>query len=171
MLCQSCKKQEATIHYFESINGQSRSLNLCEECAAGKGIESFGVPMVNLEALLKAVPEAFQPYAPTQDHGKACVSCGMTYADYRHNPALACPACLDTFGSRQELRNRLKPQPKLTATGSSSTARVDGAVPYPEASRAAGLKRLMDRAVELEQFEEAARLRDLIRHEESSAAR
>jgi protein arginine kinase activator len=159
MICQSCKKNEATIHYFESINGRSRNLNLCEDCAAGKGIENFSLPLASLEAVLKSVSE---PGAPRRERkqGRKCVACGMTYADFRHNPAQACPACFDTFGLTRErkerVKNALKPEP------------LPGALALPEAGRSAGLRRLMEKAVELEQYEEAARLRDLIKEEEGS---
>lgn len=34
MLCQNCNKNEATTYYKETINGQTRELHLCPECAA-----------------------------------------------------------------------------------------------------------------------------------------
>ena len=33
MLCERCKKNNATVFYRESINGKERSLSLCEKCA------------------------------------------------------------------------------------------------------------------------------------------
>ena len=34
MLCQKCKKNEATVYYKENINGHVTEYNLCPECAA-----------------------------------------------------------------------------------------------------------------------------------------
>lgn len=33
MMCERCHTREASIHYFESVNGKSTSQNLCELCA------------------------------------------------------------------------------------------------------------------------------------------
>jgi protein arginine kinase activator len=162
MLCQSCRRQEATIHYFESINGNSKSLNLCERCATSRGIESFGVPLLSMDDPVGG-GAALQSSIPVLQPGKVCVGCGKTYADFRHDRSKACPACFDTFSNPQELRRRApagKLKGGLVPQGNESEA--DG-------GRVGGLRRLMEKAVELEQFEEAARLRDLIRKEESSS--
>ena len=34
MMCERCKFKEATIHYFESMGGRQRTVNLCDGCAA-----------------------------------------------------------------------------------------------------------------------------------------
>ena len=34
MICERCKKKEATVFYEENINGATRSYSLCSECAA-----------------------------------------------------------------------------------------------------------------------------------------
>ena len=38
MLCNNCGKREANIKYTETINGETRKLNLCEECSKKLGI-------------------------------------------------------------------------------------------------------------------------------------
>ena len=44
MICESCKKNEATVFYEESINGTKRSYSLCAACAAAK--EKDGEPLI-----------------------------------------------------------------------------------------------------------------------------
>ena len=34
MLCEKCKKNEASVFYRENINGKERKYSLCPECAA-----------------------------------------------------------------------------------------------------------------------------------------
>ena len=41
MKCQSCGKREATVKYFEDINGSKQELHFCTECAAKLGFENF----------------------------------------------------------------------------------------------------------------------------------
>ena len=38
MLCNNCGKREANVKYTETINGETRKLNLCEECSKKLGI-------------------------------------------------------------------------------------------------------------------------------------
>ena len=38
MLCNNCGKREANVKYTETINGETRRLNLCEECSKKLGI-------------------------------------------------------------------------------------------------------------------------------------
>ncbi len=161
MMCEFCGQSVATIHYFESLNGKSRTLNLCDACATNKkGIGQLSLPMLTLDALIQGMdgqPGASQ--APqARELGGVCVGCGKTYADFRHNPDSACPACHDTFLSLPELMRRARkiprkwePQEKIAQDA------LGGDDP------AAGRKKLLEKAVELEQYEEAARLRDLIR--------
>lgn len=40
MKCGKCGKNEATYYYKESINGVSRELRLCEDCAREEGLEN-----------------------------------------------------------------------------------------------------------------------------------
>ena len=42
MLCQKCKKNEATVHYKKVVNGKQTEMYLCPECADGLGSFDFG---------------------------------------------------------------------------------------------------------------------------------
>ena len=33
MICEVCRRRQASIHYFESVNGRHRTVNMCEICA------------------------------------------------------------------------------------------------------------------------------------------
>jgi protein arginine kinase activator len=161
MLCDACKKNSASIHYFESIDGRSRTLHLCASCAALKGI-GVNLSAITFEAFTKLAPEAAIPAKTEPARPKVCVGCGMTYVDFKHNPGHACPACLDTFLTRDELvkRGRTAKAPRRQSGENELT--TSEAYALEADPRLAGLKRLLARAVELEEYEEAARLRDLI---------
>jgi protein arginine kinase activator len=144
MLCQACKQLEASIHYFESFNGSTKTLNLCEHCARLQGVAGLGFSL--MEAVQLAVAEEAAQRGMDGEPLEAepiepCVACGMTFADYRHDPSHACPACYDSFASRLQLRKRLQ----QAESG------------YEE------LERRLNRAVAQENFEAAAVLRDQLR--------
>ena len=53
MLCEICKKNEATIHIQEIIGGQKKSMHLCSSCAAAKQQgEGLDLGPFNLAGLL-----------------------------------------------------------------------------------------------------------------------
>lgn len=45
MLCNNCGKREANVKYTETINGETRRLNLCEECSKKLGIGQIDFSM------------------------------------------------------------------------------------------------------------------------------
>lgn len=145
MKCQACGKHEATIHYFESVDGNTKTLNLCVECAQEQGVAQVGFPIFQVQPLESnpAVQmELVLHGEPTpRDPNETCVACGKTLADYRHDSTHACPACHDSFATLGELKRRLK-----------------RGVPARET-----LKAQLDQAVAEERYEDAARLRDLMR--------
>jgi protein arginine kinase activator len=140
MLCQSCNQNEASIHYFESFNGNTKTLNLCELCAQRQGVAGLGLSVLDAAQLADEPEEAggSQEAAVAQE---PCVGCGMTYADYRHDPSHACPACQDSFATRGQLRRKM-----ARPLGVSET-----------------LKRRLAQAIDEEDFETAAILRDQLR--------
>jgi len=38
MLCQQCKKQTATVHLTDLVQGEKRERHLCEDCANSEGV-------------------------------------------------------------------------------------------------------------------------------------
>jgi protein arginine kinase activator len=139
MLCQACNQNEASIHYFESFNGNTKTLNLCELCAQRQGVAGMGISVLDAAQLAAEAEGADgSQEEPAQE---PCVGCGMSYADYRHDPSHACPACQDSFASRAQLRRK--------------AARPLGA--------REALQRRLAQAIVEEDFETAAILRDQLR--------
>ena len=54
MLCECCQEHEATIHLTQVVNGQSKELHLCEECAEQSGLNLQGV--MSLPEVLFGIP-------------------------------------------------------------------------------------------------------------------
>ena len=161
MLCELCKQSQATVHLTEIINDQMTELHLCEACANQKGaqVEShFG-----LSDLLSGLADFSKTQEPEEVSTKACPSCGMTYDDFRKVGRLGCADCYPTFKrSLGSLLKRIHGSP--IHVGKSPVRLIKlGKVAKTELM---DLKKKLERAIENEEFEEAARLRDQIRRAE-----
>jgi len=156
MVCELCKQTQATVHLTEIVNDQMTELHLCEACANQKGaqVEShFG-----LADLLSGLADFSKTQEPEEVSTKACPTCGMTYEDFRKVGRLGCAECYATF--RSSLGTLLKRIHGSPIHLGKSPARL--IKPMRAKTELAELKRKLERAIEREAFEEAARLRDQI---------
>ena len=160
MLCEACKQNQATVHLTEIVNEQMSELHLCEACANQKGaqVEShFGLADLLSElADFSKTPEAEDVAT------KACPSCGMTYDDFRKVGRLGCAQCYQTF--KRSLGGLLKRIHGSPIHLGKSPARL--VKPAKAKTELADLKKRLSRAIDQEEFEEAARLRDQVRRME-----
>ena len=160
MLCECCQEHEATIHLTQVVNGQSKELHLCEECAEQSGLNLQGV---------MALPEVLfgmgGPAAPADGQDKSCPHCHFRRNDFKKTARLGCPRCYETFA--EELT------PMLTAMhkGPQHVGKVPSKARagMEAATQLAALHKQLAEAVQAEKYEEAARLRDLIREIEDAA--
>ena len=88
MLCQHCKKNTATVHEIDSINGNKFESHLCAACYA----ELFGElsSQANYDVWAKLFGTGAEP-------AKICPVCGTTYSDYERTGLLGCASCYDVF--------------------------------------------------------------------------
>lgn len=160
MVCDNCGSTDAVVHLTQIVNNEMSTHHLCERCAAEKGLETGpgdqgNFPLTDFLAQMGEV--AVEDAGPT---GAECSFCGLTFQDFRDTGRLGCPHCYETFAGH--LRKLLR--------------RIHGGVqhvgkvylpPDPSASemerRLEALRRKLHRAVEAEDFERAAELRDQIR--------
>ena len=161
MLCELCKQTQATVHLTEIVNDQMTELHLCEACANQKGaqVEShFG-----LADMLSGLSDFGKTQEPEEITTKACPNCSMTYEDFRKVGRLGCSECYPTFKrSLGSLLKRIHGSPIHLGKSPMrllKTAKV-------AKTEIADLKRKLEQAIENEEFEEAARLRDQIRRYE-----
>ena len=159
-MCELCKQTQATVHLTEIVNDQMSELHLCEACANQKGaqVEShFG-----LADLLSELADFGKTPDAEEVATKACPHCGMTYDDFRKVGRLGCAQCYQTF--KRSLGGLLKRIHGSPIHVGKSPARL--VKPTKARTELAELKKKLSRAIEQEEFEEAARLRDQIRRME-----
>ena len=165
MPCQKCKKREATRH--ESVRNEDGSwaeVHLCDQCAE-KTEMSLMTPASLVQALIEGAAAAGTRPAGA---ARACPRCGITYAEFRARGRLACPQDYEVF-----LPEMVPLLERIHHGGSQhlgkSPTSTDG---RPEGERELiELRRSLTEAVQREQYEEAARIRDRIRILEESTAR
>jgi protein arginine kinase activator len=158
--CQRCKKQQATVHLTEIRQNEKRERHLCEDCAKEEGV-AFKAP-VNLPDILSGIVEAHQ--AAGKEASLSCPDCGITYAEFRNQGRLGCPHDYEVFA--ESLREVIEKVHGGTEHTGKVPRRAGADVTAPR--QLMQLRRQLQAAVESEQYEEAARLRDLIKQKESS---
>ncbi|RKY39540.1 MAG: hypothetical protein DRP75_01850 [Candidatus Omnitrophota bacterium] len=156
MLCDICQKNIASVHITEIVNEKMVELHLCEQCAQEKGIglsEDF-----SLANFLAGLTDFDLPRVK-ESVELQCPNCGMSYEDFKKIGRLGCSQCYYTF--KQSLAPLLK--------------RIQGAEQHigkfphyadkgmREKVEIEELQRELSKAIQEENFEQAAKLRDKIR--------
>jgi len=159
MSCDQCHEREAVIHLTQIVNDQVTTLHLCERCAAEKGVESpAAVTKTPLGSFLAAMGKEAE--APAPRSGDTCPRCGGSLQDFRESGRLGCPECWRAFEA--PLRDLLRRLHGSTHHVGERYADHQGELPGPTIE-AAHLREQLRAAVESENFELAAELRDRLR--------
>ncbi len=160
MLCQDCGKREATVHLTQVVNNQKTVLNLCRECAEKRGFRNplEGVPFPLAEFLASMLSQT-QAKKPTKESEKPCPVCGMSFSDFTKVGRLGCGNCYQTF--RNQLTDLLRKVHGSTQhRGKFPHTSKDVMKPLWEKTK---LLEELKKAVQEENFEKAAQLRDRIK--------
>lgn len=158
--CNLCGKP-ATVHLTQIVNNQIHKLDLCEECAAAKGVtDPSGFSLADL--LIKSAGGD----APSSTQ-LVCEHCGFTQADFKKHGRFGCPACYERFRPILEpvLANMHKGMTHLGKVPARSLERKS------LHERLTQLEKQLQEAIKTERYEDAARLRDEISSLKESAAR
>ncbi|HUT31372.1 MAG TPA: UvrB/UvrC motif-containing protein [Sedimentisphaerales bacterium] len=160
MQCQSCQKNEATIHLTEISDGVRTETHLCEHCAQDEGIAVKSQIPLNelLSSLLAAQPEDTDAFGDS-DHKIVCPNCEFTLEQFRKEALLGCPHDYEIF------EKSLLPLIERAHNGKTFHC---GKVPSKTSFNAkkqiqlVALRQQLETAVKNEDYELAARLRDKI---------
>ncbi|WP_422447014.1 UvrB/UvrC motif-containing protein [Thermoanaerobacterium sp. DL9XJH110] len=168
MMCQECQKRPATVHITKIVNGEKSQMHLCEECAREKhlgfsaGLNPFGFDDETDFSIGKLLSSFFEPenqgYKQTPDSLK-CDRCGLSFPRFTQTGRFGCSHCYDAFkGQLDPMLRRI--HGKTFHVGkvprrSGSEIRIKN-----ELNR---LKRELQEAINAEEYERAAVLRDRIK--------
>ncbi|MBF0594838.1 MAG: UvrB/UvrC motif-containing protein [Candidatus Omnitrophica bacterium] len=180
MKCDKCTKK-ATVHLTEIVDGKAAEMHLCEDCAREQSQhmeQQFGLAdlLAGLTDFGKQVPEV-------QKDALTCPVCGLSYEDFRKFGRFGCAQCYGAFkahlkallkkihGSNVHLGKKLgnsAVQPLSAPVALEETgvpAGESAAAPAPQVPAVDTVETLrakMRLAIEQEDFELAAALRDQI---------
>jgi len=162
MLCDSCRERDAVVHLTQIKDSQVVQLHLCEKCAAAQGVETTVAPPQKhpLGDFLSQVQQQHAMQSGGRADAARCHFCSATMKDFRAGGRLGCPHCYQAFeGSLRDLLRRVH-----NASRHVGRRYEPPAPPVSEKLGILGeLRQRLRRAIENEEFELAADLRDRIR--------
>ncbi|MBP2025729.1 UvrB/UvrC motif-containing protein [Peptoniphilus stercorisuis] len=160
MLCDSCKKRDAIIAYTKMQNNDVEIVHLCAKCAEEKMKEDLDFNNIVTEKVENFIGELFKltNSIDEKELEKACSYCETSLKDMVKGKTLGCEHCYDEF--REEINGIL--------LNLSSSTNHKGKIPKSAGEKSIKKReeiKLLNRlnvAIELEEYEEAAKLRDEI---------
>jgi protein arginine kinase activator len=164
MQCDICGKKKATVHLTEIVDDQMSEMHLCEECARQKSVQmeqQFG-----LADLLAGLAD-FGGKPPKEEVHESikCSSCAMSYDDFRKFGRLGCSQCYESF------KAHLSTLLKKVHGSNHHLGKTPVKIPKVEKQKIESLQDLkaqLQQAIQMEDFERAADIRDKIRQLETN---
>lgn len=167
MKCQKCKVKEANTHIKKVVNGEYTELMLCNECAHAMGYDNvFDFEMPDMFGGL--LQSFFTGALPARSGASRCPECGSTYGDITNTGKVGCAHCYEAFYS--ELLPSIKRIHGNTTHCGKVSLSADNTDQKPEQSiedEIKALKAELKKAIEEQNFELAATLRDKIKEKEA----
>ena len=157
MLCDECLKNPASVHLTTFVNGQIKTVHLCRQCAAKKKRSSAAAGF-SFNDLMSAF------YDEEAAEQSVCDKCGTSLTRFKKTGRLGCENCYKVFeSSLLPVLRGIHMNTTHTGKRPGEHVAVDmGKQPASKTDEKEQLKIKMREAVAVEDFEEAARLRDQI---------
>ena len=158
--CQPDCENEATVHLTEIVEGQMKKIDLCEECAQEKGVtDPEGFALADLLLGLGTSSEFEQGGSELE-----CPTCGFSHADFKKSGRLGCSECYATFA--EPLEGVLKQMHKGTQHVGKAPKALRAQLDFSRKHDTLATR--LQKAIESENYEEAARLRDQMKELEGA---
>ncbi len=160
MLCQNCKQNEASISYMQSINGAVTKISLCENCYNEKKLNQIDINIpFSIKDLFASLMDKEDISGYVAEKEKSCPKCHSTYSRFQSTGKLGCETCYDTF--KDELSPLIR---RVQIKGEHMGKIPEHACEYINRKKELiKLKTEMAYAIQDEEFEKAAELRDKIK--------
>ncbi len=162
MLCQNCGKSQATTHIKRVVNGDTTEHHLCSQCAGELGYTDMfsGFAPLSLSDFFSDFLGDFNKKAIGAKVLR-CPRCGNSFNDIVRESRLGCAECYRTFyeklqPSLERIHGRANHNGKTVAVNHAAQKQPD------KQEQIATLKRQLQDAVDKQEFEQAAKLRDEI---------
>ncbi|MDD5504945.1 MAG: UvrB/UvrC motif-containing protein [Candidatus Omnitrophica bacterium] len=173
MLCDICKKNEATVHLTEVVNENITELHICEQCARAKGASMY--QHFGIAELLSGLVDMPDDMVSKKSHiNIKCPACNMSYDNFKKIGRFGCARCYETFSRALfPLFKKIHGTPchigRQAREIRKDKIRSDGKSQKPRSAKdiLKDIRLELADAVEKEEFEKAAVLRDKIKMLES----
>ena len=172
MKCQKCQNKKATTHIKRVINGEIEEYDLCSECAEKMGYGNFfqGFTSSFADDFNSLFGSFFENALPARTQATRCETCGSSYTDIQRTGMMGCADCYSLFNG-EIMPTIRKIHGNTTHCGKNSAAfkaeRAKAAVEKPaEQEPESELDKLqaeLSAAIDNQEFEKAAELRDKIK--------
>ena len=172
MKCQKCQKNEATTHIKRVINGEFEEYNLCSDCAKEMGYGNLfqGFTSSFADDFNSLFGSFFENALPARTQATRCETCGSSYNDIQRTGMMGCADCYSVFNN-EIMPTIRKIHGNTTHCGKNSAAfkadkakqSVEKAEENKPKSELDKLKAELNAAIEKQEFEKAAELRDKIK--------
>jgi len=158
MLCDECLKNPASVHMTTFVNGQVKTVHLCSACAAKRKKTAAATKAFSFNDFMSAF------YDEDSAEQSVCDSCGTTLQSFKKSGRLGCQNCYKVFASSlMPVLQGIHINVKHTGKRPGERVVIDDGKQMPaKRSEKDLLQAKMREAVAVEDFEEAAKLRDKI---------
>lgn len=164
-LCQICQKNIAIMVVTEvDEKGNKREVALCEECAKKRGILESG-KMLNLDEILKIMLKAKEK----EDKEMKCPRCQLSFYEFKKYGKFGCPDCFKTFEEKlvpfiKRIQTTIQERDDMIFhKGKKVTIGAKRSLLLSEIKK---LKGELEKAIKEEDYERAAKIRDMLKDKE-----
>ena len=170
MKCQKCGNKTADTHVKRVINGEFEEYNLCSDCAKELGYTNLFDGFANdfAEGFNSMLGSFFSNALPARSQATRCEVCGASYADITHSGMMGCANCYEIF-AEQLMPTIRRVHGNTTHCGKHSVFAMkekEVVAEKTEKNQLEKLKEELQTAIENQEFERAAELRDKIKEME-----
>lgn len=166
MKCQKCGANNANTHIKTIVNGEFKEYDLCSDCAKQMGYTNVFGDIEN--EFSNFLGSFFGNVLPARTQATRCEFCGSSYSDIAKSGHVGCANCYSVFGE-QLLPSIRRMHGNTAHCGKNSGRSEKQSVKPQEETKEQKLERLkseLDKAVQEQNFEHAAELRDKIKEME-----
>ena len=164
MKCENCNKT-ATVHLTEIKNGKKIEKHLCEQCAA----QNEGFPIKAHTPINELLTNFVMAHSGlTKETTTKCEHCGTTWAEFRQTGLFGCEHDYALFEKELTPLLQRAHEGATHHVGKVPSRRGGTGVPMKKRVDVSRLRKELQRAVEAEDYEKAAKLRDQIREAEGA---
>ena len=162
MICEYCNSKPATVILTQNIDGQTKTIHMCQDCAAALGV-SFD--KVDVGQVMGDIDNFFASMFGTKTSNTApgstltCEFCGMSLSELQKTGKCGCANCYNVFSDSVE--SAIRHLHAATSHCGKIPYSVDGKLSIKR--KTDDLKAKLAIAIQNEEYEKAAVIRDEIK--------